>query len=270
MRKNNKVKTDSPEYNKKSKVTFAIIMLVSLAIGGLVGFFGARAKDIFKGDLTNVGEWITEKLPFFQAYIMPWVLLAFTVICCILGFMWISKSKKIIATWDGENDEHIALADIYLTNTSNITGILMIMSQVLFGFATYQLMELFEKVGNVYMTSIAIAIFFAAMFVSLVLQSMTVKLVKEYAPEKKGSVYDMKFQKVWYESCDEAERQMVGDASYQTFRFMSGAFSTTLTITIVIGMFIPIGFLCTFFVGILWLMMTCYYTHACKKLEHGK
>ena len=268
--KNKKVTVDSPEYNKKSKVTFIIIMVISFAVGGFGGFFGAKAKDFFKGDLANIGEWISEKLPIFQAYVMPCLLLAFTAICTILGVMWLSKAKKLIAIWDGEDEEHISIADKYLSNTSGISSILIITIQIIFGFATYQLLELFEKVGNVYMTIITIVLYFGGMIISIMLQSATVKAIKKYAPEKKGNVYDMKFQNVWYESCDEAERHLVGEASYQTFRFMNGAFSTTLTITIIVGMFIPIGYLCTFFVGLLWLMTSCYYIHVCKKLEQGK
>ena len=36
-------------------------------------------------------------------------------------------------------------------------------------------------------------------------------------PEKKGSIYDEKFQKLWWESCDEAERRQIGQASYKAY-----------------------------------------------------
>ena len=247
-----------------------IIMIMCCTIGALCGFFGARATDLFKGDLANLGKLIAEKLPYFQSYIMPWIILAFTLICFVLGEIWINKGKKQIATWDGEDNEHIEIADSYLNNVATSSTVLMIAIQILFGLSTYQLMSLFETIDNVDMTIISIVIYFAGMFISLSQQNRAIKAIKEYAPEKKGSVYDMKFQKVWYESCDEAERQLIGDVSYQTFRFMNSAFSSFLTVTIIIGMFIPIGFLCAFFIGVLWLIMTCYYTYACKKMEQGK
>lgn len=270
MSKNNKVKVDSPEYNKKTKIIFAIVLIVSFAIGGFGGFFGAAATNFLKDDLSNLGNLINEKLPFFQIYIMPFIILAFTLICFILGEIWIKKAKKQIATWDGEDDDHIAEADKILSNVLNISSILMISIQFLFGLATYQLLSTIRTAGNPYMTLIMVAIYFAGMFISLSQQSRTVNAVKKYAPEKKGSVYDMKFQKVWYESCDEAERQIIGDASRDTVRFMNSVFSGFLTVTIIIAMFIPIGLLCTFFIGILWLIMSCYYSHSCKKLEHGQ
>lgn len=266
MSKNNKMKVDSPEYNKKTKSKFIIIMIIAFAIGGLGGYFGAAATNFFKGELADIGTWIASKFPYFQAYIMPWVILTFTLVCFVLGEMWIKKAKKQIASWDGEDDEHIEVADSYLNKTGTSSNVLMISTQILFGLATYQLLSAFETTGNISMTIVSIIIYFAGMFIALSQQNRTVKMAKEYAPEKKGSIYDMKFHKVWYKSCDEAERQLIGDASYETFRFMNGVFSTFETVTVVVGMFIPIGFLCAFFIGVLWLIMTCYYTHTFTKL----
>lgn len=270
MSKNTKVKVDSPEYNKKTKKKFIIIMIVCFAIGGFGGFFGAAATDLFKGELADIGAWISAKLPYFQAYVMPWVILAFTLICFVLGEMWIKKAKKQIASWDGEDDEHIEVADTYLNKVGTSSNVLMISIQVLFGLATYQLLSTFKTTGNISMTMVSIVIYFAGLFIALSQQGRTVKIAKEYAPEKKGSIYDMKFQEVWYESCDEAERQLIGDVSYQTFRFMNSVFSAFETVTVIVGMFIPIGFLCAFFIGVLWLIMNCYYTHACTKLGQKK
>lgn len=37
------------------------------------------------------------------------------------------------------------------------------------------------------------------------------------APEKKTSVYDLKFQKKWMDSCDEAEKILIGKCAYKAF-----------------------------------------------------
>lgn len=264
----NNVKVDSPEYNQKTKKKFVIIMIVCLLAGGCLGFFGAMATDLLQGNITNIGKLLTQKYPFFQAYVMPWVLLVFTIICFILGKTWLKQAQNQINTWDGEDDEHISIASSFLDKVSTVSSVLIIVIQILFGLATYQLMILFDTVDNIYMTVIAIISYFAAITISICQSNKVVKLTKEFAPEKKGSVYDQKFHEVWYESCDEAERQIIGDASYKTMRFMIKTFSSLLSATAIIGMFIPIGLLCAFFIGLLWLIMTCYYSHTCTKLEH--
>ena len=49
-------------------------------------------------------------------------------------------------------------------------------------------------------------LFLASVAVLVVLQQKIVDLERRINPEKRGSVYDMKFQKTWMDSCDEAER----------------------------------------------------------------
>ena len=44
-----------------------------------------------------------------------------------------------------------------------------------------------------------------------------VDLERRINPEKRGSVYDMKFQKTWMDSCDEAERAQIGQACYRAY-----------------------------------------------------
>ncbi len=270
MSKNNKMKVDSPEYNKKTKSKFIIIMIICFAVGGLGGFFGSIATNFFKGDLADIEKWFRENLPYFQTNVFPWILLSFAIICWIIGEVWLKKAKQQIATWDGEDDEHIGVADLYLSNVLTVSNVLMISIQFIFGIATYQLMPVIQTTKNIGMVLLNVVFYFVSLFITISLQSRAVKAIKEYAPEKKGSIYDSKFQKLWYQSCDEAERKLVGEASYRTVQTMNSVFSGFMTVTTIIAMFIPIGFLCTFFIGVLWLIMSCIYCSVCKELEHGK
>ena len=49
----------------------------------------------------------------------------------------------------------------------------------------------------------------AVMVVTVIAQNRIVNFTKEINPEKKGSVYDLKFQKTWIASCDEAEQLQI-------------------------------------------------------------
>lgn len=57
---------------------------------------------------------------------------------------------------------------------------------------------------------------------------MTVKATKTIHPEKRDNVFDTKFQKDWFQSCDEAEQQKIGQCSYFCFRLMSGIFPVVM------------------------------------------
>ena len=261
---------DSPEYNKKSKRTFIIILIIATIAGGLGGFLGGIAEDEFTEQFKNIGKYLAKILPTIQAQVMPWVLFLFALVCFILGKVFLKKGKQQIETWDGEDEDHISLADSYLSKAATTSNLLLIGSQVIFAFTTYRLSNVFESANKktfLIMFLFVIIVYFASMFIAISQSKRTVDFTKKYAPEKKGSIYDTKFHKVWYDSCDEAERHLIGEVSYQTYMFMNKVFSTTLTITGVVGMFIPIGILCAFFVGLLWLLMSCYYSYITAKLE---
>ena len=59
-----------------------------------------------------------------------------------------------------------------------------------------------------------------ALIAACLIQQKAVNLSKEINPEKSGSIYDMKFQDKWLESCDEAERYTVYKCSFKTFKTM--------------------------------------------------
>ena len=48
-------------------------------------------------------------------------------------------------------------------------------------------------------------------------------VLEEINPEKKGSVYDLKFQKTWIASCDEAEQLQIYRAAFRAYTAMNYA-----------------------------------------------
>lgn len=103
-----------------------------------------------------------------------------------------------------------------------------------------------------------------------VTQAVTVKATKVIYPEKRGNVLDTKFQKDWYQSCDEAERQQIGQCSYFSFQVMSVIFPLVmlaLALLAGIGMAEPTWIL---LVGGLWMVQQMSYQAMAYHLDHGK
>jgi len=102
------------------------------------------------------------------------------------------------------------------------------------------------------------------------IQAVTVKATKEIYPEKRGNVLDTKFQKDWYQSCDEAERQQIGQCSYFSFRVMSMIFPLVMVTLVLLaenGMAKPSWIL---LVGGLWMVQQMSYLVMAYQLDHGK
>ena len=63
----------------------------------------------------------------------------------------------------------------------------------------------------------AVVAFIAVMVETIIIQQRCVDAVKRMNPEKIASVYDVKFQRKWMDSCDEAEKLMIGKCAYKAY-----------------------------------------------------
>ena len=64
---------------------------------------------------------------------------------------------------------------------------------------------------------VAVAAFIAVMVETIIIQQRCVDAVKRMNPEKTASVYDVKFQRKWMDSCNEAEKLMIGKCAYKAY-----------------------------------------------------
>ena len=112
--------------------------------------------------------------------------------------------------------------------------------------------------------------FLAVIFLAVILQQKCVDLLKDINPEKKGSVYDMKFQKIWFDSCDEAEKRQIGQASYKAYS-TTAKFCPFLWAIVFIGnMIFDYGLMPSTVVLIVWGVLQMSYMLEAMKLGRGK
>ena len=93
---NNEIK----KANRKALPKFMLIMVISLLIGGLGGFCSA------KYGLNSLSDGMKSAGAFFSAYIAPWLMLAAAVILPVVCIPIYRSTKKLISSWDGENEEN--------------------------------------------------------------------------------------------------------------------------------------------------------------------
>ena len=87
-------------------------------------------------------------------------------------------------------------------------------------------------------------------------------------PEKKGSLYDFRFLKKWYEGYDEAERKQVGIASYKAFKIVNTTCATMLVLLLFLGMVVNITILPLLTVAVIWLSQIISFGIECKLVSH--
>lgn len=189
--------------NRKALPGFFLVILVSGVFGGLVGFAGslavdlgagARAAAVMDGALRTLAVW---GIPVSSAVLLG-------------GGWWLyASAKRRWRGWDGENEDVISRAEEMLSWALLLSALAVLVD---FGCVS---------VGAVYTKGMEGLISMAEMVVScvvlVILQQKIVDLVRRINPEKRGSVYDVHFQKKWIGSCDEAEQRQMGQAAHKAF-----------------------------------------------------
>ena len=111
-----------------------------------------------------------------------------------------------------------------------------------------------------------LVIFLVVIALATLLQQKTVDLTKKMNPEKRGSVYDMKFQERWWESCDEAERRQIGQASYKAYVTVSRFCPYCWGVLLLGNMVFHYGILPSAVVLVIWAVLSVSYTREAIRL----
>lgn len=106
------------------------------------------------------------------------------------------------------------------------------------------------------------------MIEAVIFQQKCVDTTKKMNPEKTASVYDMKFQKKWMESCDEAEKIMIGKCAFKAYAATNTVCSILSIVLAVCALVFGIGFLPSLVVCLIWIVNQSVY---CKEaLKYSK
>lgn len=119
-------------------------------------------------------------------------------------------------------------------------------------------------------TSFGLLLLIAQLVWFSALQAIVISATKKLYPEKRGNVFDTKFQKDWYASCDEAEQKAIGDCSYFTFQVMNLIYPIVMVLLLMVGSAWSINALWFVLLGGLWLVQTLVYQLRCYWVQHCK
>lgn len=245
------------EANRKAMPRFLLLVLVGAIVGGIVGFYSAKYDvDRLAGSMKSAGA-------FFGNYVSSWILLAIAVITPIVVIPVYQKTKRLLLAWDGEDESVCDIAEKKLNTVLLINGIALISAFFLIS-ATYSGgFAMIEKHLNMYV--LAIVAFLVILAEGIITQQKVVDIIKIMYPEKTASVYDLKFQKKWVDSCDEAEKIMIGRCAFEAFKVTNSVCGALSIILAISALMFDIGFLPSFVVCLIWLINQCVYCRAAAK-----
>lgn len=249
---NDQIKKD----NRKNLPRFLIMIFGCMLIGGVVGYFSAATAD------SDAPDNLVVLLNQFLADYLPVLFGAIALILMAASAVLIRQSKKLFAGWDGEDEDLPDKIDQKLNFSLLLLSVLMVFSFFAFSAATV--------LCSPYAAFFVLAEFVLVLFVSTLLQKSTVDLTRSLNPEKKGSIFDMKFQKTWLDSCDENERRQIGEAGFAAFKAVNTTCIILWMLLLAAHLIFDAGLLSSFVVLLIWGVLQVSYIWTCMKLSRKK
>lgn len=249
---NNEIRTA----NRKAMPKFIFILVISMVVGGIIGYFAAKYElDTLAGSIKSAGA-------FFGTNIASWLMLAIAVLVPVVSIPLYKEAKKLLSSWNGEDEEISDAVDEKLSVIIWLTSAALIISYFLIAASYSGGFSIFENEKNLLLFFVGIAAFFGIMIETTIIRQKCVDAAKKTNPEKTVSIYDRKFQKKWMDSCDEAEKIMIGKCSYKACAATNTVCTVLAPVFAISALIFGIGFLPSLAVCLIWIVNQSVY---CKE-----
>ena len=230
--------------NRKALPKFALTMLGSLLLGGVIGFAVGCSRAFGLEAATPWGIPVTSVL---------------TLGTCFLLYR--SAAKKYAAWGGGDEDETSEAIEQALS-----WALLLSAVQLLVNFFFMAAFCVYCIDGEISALAL-VGVFVVSCGLVIFAQQKAVDVERKMNPEKHGSVYDAKFQKKWLESCDESERRQIGQACYRAY-MVTGRFCMGLWLVLVIlSLVFELSLLPVFVLLLVMGVMQVTYSLECIRLS---
>lgn len=255
--------------NKKAGKKFALVMLLCGIIGGIMGILVLNAAEAISKTSQTFESFMTANI-ITIGIIVPVTMAVLTVTVCMKSIYDVIKNKKNIAGFiAADDDESLEQIDRRFSYDTWMINGAMILNYFLFAVMIFA-DENFGQEGLPRISLYTVIVFLVLIVAIIVVQQRLVDCARLLNPEKKGSVYDLKFNEKWEESCDEVEKLIMYKACHKAFHVVNITCIVLWMIFVVLGLATGSGFLAVVCVSIIWAALTCTYYYYAIKYSRSK
>lgn len=255
--------------NKRALKIFIPIIIIAAIVGGFIGVMAnvSGAEDI----ASDISAFLRE-----TAYLIaPYGVVTTVVVGISLSLYFYKSAEKEFLQARETGDPEQELSETALSSLDRkismgmlTVSIVVIVSFIFFAIVIAYIDRYVDKDGTLLIT--AMVFFIAGSFGGTKMQQMMVDFEKILSPEKRGSVYDMKFTEKWEDSCDEMEKLMIYKASYKAYKTANISCGAAFFLMVILSFFFDYGPLPAVVVGSVWLTVTVSYCLEAMKLDKNK
>ena len=251
----------------KTYLKYAMKLLVCICIGAVLGF---------AINFIDVDEW-NRYAGMVQSVIrqnLLMLLILFMIASIVTGELSLKRMRRLGAEFSGAEDERGDEIEYELEHIGSIgligTTIIMVISIIV--LATVYSMSYIERgvSGGNESLMLSFGIFIALNIYNGYWQMRYIKTIQRIYPDMKADPTSGKFQKQWLESCDEAEREMIYQASYKTYLRLNRIMPVLTALAMLGNLMWNTGILAVLLLGIVWITLVVTYCRACTKMKGTK
>ena len=242
-------------------------MCISGALGGILG--GVMEMGQVHGVLTG----IQEGMQFFLNSVRTWMLPLMAicgVIALVLCEQYMGRLKRAGEAMEQAEDEAYERLDYELEAAGGrgmIVSFVGSIAMILLLATGYSTKYIESLNGSGIMWFLLEILTFIALEVYLnVWQIRYVRVIQKIYPDKKGDPTSLKFPKQWLESCDEAEKLMIGKCAFKAYRSTNITCGALAIILACCALVFDIGFLPSFCVCLIWIINHTSYCREASRL----
>ena len=242
--------------DRKALPKFLLILLIATVIGFAVGILAAMIEK------TGISA-LEETLKQFWRVSAVWYFPVFTLLLLLPAFLLTVGVRKKIDALPEEDEAGVKALDRRLSFSMSLSSFYVVGIYFSLAVGLSNLAEPYFQEG----WTIPFIEVIAGSVLLLPVQRRAITLTQYLYPEKKGSIFDTKFSKVWMESCDEREKMIVYKAAYASYRAIGKACILLFLLTALGSTVFGYGPLPSALILMIWLIQIISYTRACAREE---
>ena len=249
---------------------YGLMMLIFMSVGAALGF--AFSYFRFSGDgqgFSGIAEMASLFTRGLAAKLFP-VMAVMVVLSILWGELCMKKMKRIsnvLKMADDEESDRLEYEEEKVSAWGTVgSNLMMILSIVLISFAySMDYMDELSKKGLVMLLA-AFGCYLIIFLYEGAWQIRMVKLAQKQASEKKGDPTSAKFQRQWVESCDEAEKEIIYQSSFEVYTILNQICPLAAAVAMITHLMWNTGVMAVVMVCFIWLItVVTYCRHAVLK-----
>lgn len=259
------MKTEKKKMNTYLK--FGLKLLAFALLGAVIGF----CLSCF--EMGFLGKAMEAAANGIREHLLP-IQTVFLILAAVIGEPALRKLRALGEELENAEDEQGDQIEYemerisFLGMVSSIAGMVLAMILLATGYSMDYIASL-EISGNRTLMFVFLVFILNGVYNGY-WQVRYVKTIQKIYPKQKADIASMKFQEQWLKNCDEAEREMIYQASYQTYLSMNKLVSVLAVAAMLCHLLWNTGILAVAMVGIIWIALTFFYCRACVKKKRSK